>query len=671
MIISYLQEYGIPYQINNDLAKTTWLRRGGIASLMIFPGDCKQLEVICRYLYSKNIDFELFGHTSNLYIHNSYSPHIVVSTKKCKRFVELNEYIYCEAGASVATIAKYYVNNGYSGMEYLTNLPGTLGGAIYNNSSCKRSIVSDLLLEADVLLEDGTLKVWNYDDFHFSFRKSILKEKYIKGIILSIKLKKRLGNSIELKTISINNENERRANIQNPSKTLGSTFSSQYDNGNMPSRYRIPWAIFNVIIKCLVKDVSKQKELSKSFLLSITGYKDLKPYISNNTFIMYQWIDNQADTKFPRYEKFMNSIMKTTNLEIEQKKGREETVNLLTIHWGYSFGAVLQTYATCKILSSFGKKVNVINLLNHDADFDYKQWRSYFNLINIYKFYNFKRIYFPNLTKKMYFIDTHKIPKAEYTVVGSDQVWNKTITKENSLSFFLDFTNNVKFSFSSSFGVDEWIENNQYTEVVKKNLSQFSHVSVRESTAKTICEKYFDIQSEQIIDPTLIWGRFDDLITKKAPIDQIFPFFLHRSIEKDQIVSYIAKQTNLSVFRYNMFTLRLFRGPLDWLSRMYNSKFIVTDSFHGVAFSILFRKNFIVLCSEPQKFTRISSLLELTNLKGRYVQSYEDLISRWEILSKSINFDYAYTILEKQRNKAKIYLNKVFNGLNNETTSQQ
>lgn len=660
IITDFLLEQDIPFLENVELSKLTWLRRGGMANILVMPCDSKQLELICKFLYGNGIKFDLFGHTSNLYIHNSYNSSIIVSTKKCKSFKEYDNYIWCEAGAHVSTIARYFVDNGYSGMEYLTNLPGTIGGAIYNNSSCKKSVVSDLLIEAGVLLNNGSFEIWSNNDFHFSFRKSIFKSGIKEGIILFVKLKKEKSNRLLLKQISIDNEKDRRVNILNPSKTLGSTFSSQYDNGKMSLKYRIPWAIYNHMLNLFVKDSISRRKLSKSFLLFITGYRDLNTYISDNTYITYQWLDSKADEKFIRYKKFMKDIMKTTNIEIEEKKGTEEVVNLLTIHWGYSFGAVLQTYATSKILSSLGKKVNVINLVNHDSDFKYKQWRSYFNLINVYKFYSFKHRYFPNLTTKMYFIDSDKIPKANYTVVGSDQVWNRAITKENSLSFFLNFASNIKFSFASSFGVEQWVEDSQYTELIKEYLKQFTYLSVRESSAVKICMESFGVKSEQIIDPTLIWGEFEDLIPNKKSLNQIFPFFLHRSADKNLIVSFVAKQTGLAIFKYNMFTLRLFRGPLDWLSRMYNSEFIITDSFHGVAFSILFRKKFIVLCSEPQKFTRITSLLEMLNLYDRYVKSYDDLLNRWDTLSANIDFNYANKILEEQRKKAKIYLRKVF-----------
>ena len=157
-------------------------------------------------------------------------------------------------------------------------------------------------------------------------------------------------------------------------------------------------------------------------------------------------------------------------------------INLLTIQWGESYGAILQTYATCKILEEQGHEVTIINLLNPAHVNRFKRIRTYlsFNIIKIIKFELFKRKYFPPRTKSMIVINPKLIPQADYIVVGSDQVWNREITKASALSFFLDFvpTSVKRISLASSFGKALWNESDQFTLKVKNEIQKFHAVSV-------------------------------------------------------------------------------------------------------------------------------------------------------------------------------------------------
>ena len=125
----YLDSNHIPYEINVDLKKKTWIHRGGIAALFITPMNSNELEKLVSYLYSKNVKFLLVGHTSNIYIVNECNISVVVSTIKCRNFTIEGNQIYCEAGVGVIKLAKQMITHGYKGFEYLTGLPGTIGAA--------------------------------------------------------------------------------------------------------------------------------------------------------------------------------------------------------------------------------------------------------------------------------------------------------------------------------------------------------------------------------------------------------------------------------------------------------------------------------------------------------------------------------------------------------------
>ena len=93
-LTNYLNLLTISYETNVNLKKRTWIHRGGIAELFITPVNAEELEKVVSFLYSKNIEFQLIGHTSNLYILNSCDISVVVSTSKCRYFSLENGVLY-------------------------------------------------------------------------------------------------------------------------------------------------------------------------------------------------------------------------------------------------------------------------------------------------------------------------------------------------------------------------------------------------------------------------------------------------------------------------------------------------------------------------------------------------------------------------------------------------
>ena len=114
-------------------------------------------------------------------------------------------------------------------------------------------------------------------------------------------------------------------------------------------------------------------------------------------------------------------------------------VNLLTIHYGKCYGAVMQTFATCRMLEQAGHTVRVINLINPSQKGNWKSIHYWMDCVREFQFWLFKKKYFSKLTNKAYSIKDINLPKSDVTVVGSDQVWNRDITGCFGNPFFLDF----------------------------------------------------------------------------------------------------------------------------------------------------------------------------------------------------------------------------------------
>ena len=209
---------------------------------------------------------------------------------------------------------------------------------------------------------------------------------------------------------------------------------------------------------------------------------------------------------------------------------------------------------------------------------------------------------------------------------------------------------------SSSFGKEKWEEDYEYTEQVKAFLSQFSAISVREATGVEIVNNVLGLKATNILDPTLGYGQFEDLVLNHKPLHQVFPFLLLNDTKAKGKANHIAQVLGLPLFKHTTITCRLLNGPRHWLTRIKNSDFIITDSFHGLALSLIFNKQFFVFCASEKKFTRLRSLLKLLSLEDRYIESIEDFDSRKDLLLKPIDYTHTNEVLRKEQEKYRRFI---------------
>lgn len=335
-------------------------------------------------------------------------------------------------------------------------------------------------------------------------------------------------------------------------------------------------------------------------------------------------------------------------------------INLLTIHYGRCFGAVMQTYATCRLLEEAGHEVTVINIVHPRLKRIYTSLNNIKNIINEWQFYRFKKNYFSKMTVKTYSISEQKLPEADYTIVGSDQVWNRDITGIFGKTFYLDFVpeNQKRVAFCSSFGKAIWDENEEFTNEIKKEFNRFHAISVREKSGVKIIKDTFGLESVNLQDPTIGYGNFESLTLNSKRQNCIFTFLLNQSLEAKEKAQFISKEMGIPLYKKSRLRLYLLNGPRHWLTNIKNCKYIITDSFHGLALSILFKKHFFVFCADPKKFTRLESLLSLLGLRGRFVESKMDFNNRKEELLKPIDYDKVEELLSIEKDKFKDFISK-------------
>ena len=227
--------------------------------------------------------------------------------------------------------------------------------------------------------------------------------------------------------------------------------------------------------------------------------------------------------------------------------------------------------------------------------------------------------------------------KLNAIVVGSDQVWRPRYSP-NIFNYFLDFLDSKavkRYSYAASFGVDAWEYSQDETERCSRLAQLFDGITVRESSAVELCKENLGVKAEHVLDPTLLLSAQDymDLISTdiEKSSGELFTYILDSGAEKDTIIEMIAKATNHKPFACMpklKLTYKNARKNLEdckipaveqWIQSFVDANMVVTDSFHGTVFSIIFNKPFWVVANPQRGNTRMESLLAVFDLKDRMV----------------------------------------------------
>ncbi len=314
-IKEFLSEKNISFDENVSLASKSWIKFGGIASLWISPKSVRELEEVCRYLYGNNIAYDPVGQTSNIFFHSTYNPQVVVSTVKVNGYSIEGNILTCDCGCNVMKLAKEMLAEGYAGFFGLVDLPGTVASAAVNNAGCFSCSISEMLISAEVLMPDGTIKTFAKEDFGYEKRSSIFKRGEVKGVILSVKLKLQKAEIIEEEIRkSEKTKLYRKTHQEGPAKNLGSVYAHKVMRRNFKNMMvslivRIEGAMF----------FSSPVKLKKRTLLWLYGYRDLDKYISDKNINTFIWKDENSETAFKLYKEFMSRVYKDLKQEIEEK----------------------------------------------------------------------------------------------------------------------------------------------------------------------------------------------------------------------------------------------------------------------------------------------------------------------------------------------------------------
>lgn len=276
-------------------------------------------------------------------------------------------------------------------------------------------------------------------------------------------------------------------------------------------------------------------------------------------------------------------------------------------------------------------------------------------------------------------IEDEKLSCIDAIVVGSDQVWRPIYAKPIG-KFFLDFldgNNNIcKIAYAVSFGGYDWEFTQEEEKECARLAKQFDLITVREDSGIDLCKKFLGVNSKHVLDPTMLLEKDDyiQIIEKEqTPKSKgnLFAYVLDNSSAKQRYINDIAKLKGLRPFSIMLSSEQYDKEiPADgidvWLRAFVDAEFVVTDSFHGCVFSIIFNKSFIVICNERRGKARFESLLKLFDLTDRLV-SLDNLILcdtfsdiNWNIVNSKIKImkNNSLEILQKKLNENNKYGNR-------------
>lgn len=372
-------------------------------------------------------------------------------------------------------------------------------------------------------------------------------------------------------------------------------------------------------------------------------------------------------------------------------------IGIITLPFNPNYGGLLQAFAMQSVLKRMGHEVWTVNRRNQDMPFSVmilsaanRLFKSVLNLkMGVIRSWA--------TVKEVQIIDQHiirfireniqatdflesekdfaRLSRYEFDayIVGSDQVWRPKYSASLTNHFlgFIDRKSGIKrISYAASFGVDNWEYTPEQTEECGKLLAQFHAVAVREDSAVKLCKDNFGVDALQVLDPTLLVDKEVYIsLVEKDNIPKcngtLLTYVLDKSPDKLEFISKIARETGLtevsimpkSIFRdagSKRINECIFPPVTAWLRGFMDAEYVITDSFHGMAFAIIFNKPFLALGNTKRGMTRFTSLLKLFGLEDRVILSAEGHLT--EKMYAPIDFQRVNEILKAKQQEAFTFL---------------
>lgn len=367
---------------------------------------------------------------------------------------------------------------------------------------------------------------------------------------------------------------------------------------------------------------------------------------------------------------------------------RTMKIDIITLHRAQNYGSVLQAFALQKQIEKLGHQAYILDYYperytNKGLLKRLKNKSSRFNnplvlliaKLLIYPSYLKKGIQF---NKFMHYLNLEKpsfatneegmgrFTDADAYCAGSDQIWNSHWNEGVEKALFLDFVPKGKLclSYAASIGLPN-IPANEIDET-KLLLDKFEFLSLREDKGVELVRELGRTDAVQCLDPTLLmskeeWSLYADDSYKGK--EYVLTYNLHHDPEIDKCAKAIASKYHLQIrnISYNWHDI-VRHGHLDWcptvegfLGLIKNAKYVVADSFHATAFSIIFEKPFVVITPEVAS-SRLSSLLKMLELDDYNINKFTSV----KVIEQPIDYIRVKSIIATKQRESISFLNKAF-----------
>ena len=334
-------------------------------------------------------------------------------------------------------------------------------------------------------------------------------------------------------------------------------------------------------------------------------------------------------------------------------------IKTITCHDVYNHGASLQAYALQTYLESLGHHVEIIDYKPDYLSSEYKLWvvanpvydKPFIRLLYLMvklpnRLYSLKRKKaFDSFTKNYLKLTNHRFETydqlneagldADVFIAGSDQIWNTFLPNGTDPAFYLDFTpkTSKRISYAASFATEDVVEEKKM--FVCKMLQNFDFVSIRERCSLPLLESLGRKDGTVVSDPVFLLPR--DQWNELLPEESIKEMYLlvydtEQSDSLRRTALRIAKEKKLKIYNVSAFRMGYAdkdlwaSSPLEFVRLIRDAKYVVSNSFHATAFSLIFERDFCVINRSERINERMKSLLQDLSLEKRLVTGYIDYI---------------------------------------------
>lgn len=294
--------------------------------------------------------------------------------------------------------------------------------------------------------------------------------------------------------------------------------------------------------------------------------------------------------------------------------------------WPYSnFGAILTGYALQKALDEMGVSNRLIWYMNRANG---NHLAETFLQSHFKKFADRYMKYTPLLEDE----ELERLnEQTSCFIAGSDQIWRSTAQGKDKGVYYLSFAGDRarKIACAASFGMADFIGTEEDETLAAFWLRRFDAVSVREDAGRKLCAEKMGIDAEVVIDPVFYIDRkyYDEMadsVSPELPQEYVLAYFLGRKLpENDQMAEYYARKLGLPLIYLSPKEMT----TEEWLHYIRGARLLVTNSFHGVCFAVIFGREFVSVAARTMAFSRFETVLGRLGLENRLRPAAETAVS--------------------------------------------